>query len=211
MTLVKICGITNTQDALVAVSHGADMLGFVFYQKSARCMTVEKTHEIVAQLELDSQHIRPHLIGVFVDEQPAVVSQTLDTCGLDYAQLHGSEPPEMVTDLMNSGYGVIKAFRVKGAATLGEIACFGASAFLLDAFVPGQPGGTGHAFDWALAAEAAQYGPVVLAGGLTPGNVTEAIQVARPWAVDVSSGVEASPGKKDVAKMRRFIHAAKSV
>jgi phosphoribosylanthranilate isomerase len=171
----------------------------------------DKTREIVAQLDLDSQHAHPHLVGVFVDETLEVVSRTLDTCGLDYAQLHGSEPPEMVAELMNRGHGVIKAFRVKDAATLGEIAGYCASAHLLDTFVSGQPGGTGHIFDWAVATEAAEYGPVILAGGLTPANVAQAIQVARPWGVDVSSGVEASPGKKDIDKMRRFINAAKSV
>jgi len=211
MTLVKICGITNSQDAQAAAAHGADMLGFVFYPKSSRCVTRDKTRKIVAQLDLDSQRARPHLVGVFVDETLEVVSRTLDTCGLDYAQLHGSEPPEMVAELINRGHGVIKAFRVKDAATLGEIAGYHASAHLLDAFISGQPGGTGHVFDWAVAAEAAEYGPVILAGGLTPENIAQAIQVARPWGVDVSSGVEASPGKKDIDKMRCFINAAKSV
>jgi phosphoribosylanthranilate isomerase len=148
-------------------------------------------------------------VGVFVNERPEIVAQTLDFCGLDYAQLHGAETPETVSALMERGFGVIKAFRVRDEAVLAEIERYRATAYLLDTFVAGRSGGTGRTFDWNLAAQAVQYGPIVLAGGLTPDNVARAVRVARPWGVDVSSGVEARPGRKDPDKVHRFIATVK--
>jgi phosphoribosylanthranilate isomerase len=210
MTKVKICGITNLEDARIAVEGGADFLGFIFYPKSPRYVTPKQVREIVTQLRSQSPIPNPHLVGVFVDQRPEIIAQTLDFCGLDYAQLHGAEPPEAVTTLMERGLGVIKAFRVRDEAALVEIERYRATAYLLDAYVPGQPGGTGHTFDWTLAVQAKGYGPVILAGGLTPDNVAGAVHTIQPWGVDVSSGVEAAPGCKDPHKVRRFIAIAKS-
>jgi phosphoribosylanthranilate isomerase len=209
MTRVKICGITNPKDALAAAEAGADFLGFIFYPPSPRHVTPEQVREIVTQIRPQSPISHLHLVGVFVDQTPEIVAQTLDSCGLDYAQLHGTESPERVTILMDWGVSVIKAFRVRDGVSLAEIGRYRATAYLLDAHVPGQPGGTGHTFDWVLAVRARQYGPIILAGGLTPDNVTRAVHQVRPWAVDVASGVEATPGRKDHDKLRRFIAAAK--
>lgn len=210
MTRVKICGLTNPKDALVAAEAGADFLGFVFYPPSPRYVTPEQVREIVTQIRPQSPGSDLRLVGVFVDQKPEIVARILDFCGLDYAQLHGAEPPERVTTLMDWGVKVIKAFRVSDGASLAEMGCYQPTAYLLDACVPGQPGGTGHTFDWALAVRARQYGPVILAGGLTPDNVARAVHQVRPWAVDVASGVEARPGRKDHDKLRQFIAAAKS-
>jgi phosphoribosylanthranilate isomerase len=214
MTRVKICGITNLEDAQVAVQFGADLLGFVFYPPSPRYVTPEGVREIVPQIRpisnLQSSTSIPHFVGVFVDQGPEVVAHILDFCGLNYAQLHGAEPPETVTTLMERKLGVIKAFRVRDEASLAQIERYRATAYLLDTYVPGQPGGTGHHFDWTLAVRAVKYGPVILAGGLTPDNVAEAVRTIHPWGVDVSSGVEAEPGRKDHDRLRRFIAAAKS-
>jgi phosphoribosylanthranilate isomerase len=205
MTKVKICGITNVEDARVAVEAGADFLGFIFYPKSPRYVTPEKVREIVTQYLIPNIH----MAGVFVNQEAEAVAQTLEFCGLDYAQLHGVESPQAVSALVERGYGVIKALRVRDGSDLSELERYPATAYLLDTYVAGQPGGTGLVFDWKLAAQAVQYGPIMLAGGLTPGNVAQAIQTAQPWAVDVSSGVEAAPGRKDHDKVRRFVRAAK--
>ena len=219
MTKVKICGITNLQDAQVAIEAGADFLGFIFYPKSPRYVTPQQVREIVTQLRPQPPiplRSAPgtiasnlHLVGVFVDQSPEIVAQTLAFCGLDYAQLHGAESPATVKALMGRGFGVIKAFRVRDGATLVEIQRYRATAYLLDTYVSGQPGGTGHTFDWTLAARAKGYGPIILAGGLTPDNVAQAERAAQPWGVDVSSGVEATPGHKDHDQVRRFIATAK--
>jgi phosphoribosylanthranilate isomerase len=209
MTRVKICGITNVQDAQLAIEAGADLLGFIFYPKSPRYVTSEQVRKITSHIRSQSPISNILFVGVFVDERPANVIHTLDLCGLDLAQLHGAEPPEMVADLMAQGPGVIKAFRVRNGGTLNEMQRYQATAYLLDAYVPGQPGGTGHRFDWSLALRAKAHGPIILAGGLTPDNVTQAVRAVRPWAVDISSGVEATPGRKDASKVRRFVAAAK--
>jgi phosphoribosylanthranilate isomerase len=149
------------------------------------------------------------LTGVFVNQDAEIVAQTLEFCGLDYAQLHGAASPQDVSALVERGYGVIKAFRVRDGGDLSELGRYPATAYLLDTYVAGLVGGTGRSFDWKLAAQAAQYGPIMLAGGLTPDNVAQAIQTAQPWAVDVASGTEAAPGRKDHDKVRRFVQAAK--
>lgn len=211
MTLAKICGITNVMDAKLAAESGADFLGFVFYAPSPRSVEMAQVRTIVKELANPPNRRAPRLVGVFVDESHQNVSRTLDFCGLEYAQLHGSESPTMVKALKKEGFKVIKAFRVRDETFLNRLGHYVPDALLLDTFVPGRPGGTGHRFDWELAVRAKEYGRVVLAGGLTPDNVAEAIAAVQPWAVDVSSGVEEKPGKKDPDKTKRFLHAVKRI
>lgn len=207
MTRVKICGLTRMEDARVATEAGADFLGFVFYPPSPRYVDPETARRIIEALGHTSSLVR--FVGVFVDETLDAMGQIGRRCGLDFIQLHGSEPPEMAAALMTWGLGTIKAFRVRDGAPLDDIARYRVTAYLLDAYVPGQPGGTGIAFDWTLVAQAKAHGPVILAGGLNADNVAEAVRTTDPWGVDVSSGVEAEPGRKDADKMRRFIARAK--
>lgn len=201
MVRVKICGITNSDDALLAAELGADALGFIFYNKSPRYVTPGLARQIIRQL--------PPLVatvGVFVDEDAATVREVASLAGLDWIQLHGSESPEYCRSL---GRRVIKGFRVQGEEIFSRLQEYqgAVQAFLLDTYKPGTPGGTGETFDWELARRASRYGPVILAGGLTPENVAEAIRLARPAAVDVASGVEAAPGKKDPERLRAFFDA----
>ncbi len=199
---VKICGLTSPEDALFAAEAGADALGFVFYEGSPRHVFPETVREIVSALP-------PFIttVGVFVNAPPAEIREVLTLTGLDVVQLHGDEPPEESSLFPR----VIKAFRVRDVTVLEEIRRFRASAYLLDTYDPDVPGGTGKSFNWEIAREAARFGPVILAGGLTPGNVAEAVRTARPYAVDVSSGVEAEKGKKDPGKVRLFIERAKGI
>jgi phosphoribosylanthranilate isomerase len=197
---VKICGITNPEDALAAVHAGAHALGFVF-APSPRRVTPEQAAEIIAALP-------PFVltVGVFVDQDAAGV---LARCPLDVVQFHGEEPPDAMAEL--SGARRIKAFRVAAPEDLELMAEYQqvADAFLLDARVPGTAGGTGRTFPWHLAREARRFGrPIILAGGLTPENVQTAIEIGCPDAVDVSSHVETSPGRKDPDRVRRFVAAA---
>lgn len=201
---VKICGITNVEDAQAAVAAGADLLGFVFYEKSPR-------HVTVAQAAAIARTISPWVVrvGLFVDAPTELVGEATSACGLQLLQFHGEETSEYCRQF---GAMSMKAFRVKDAETIQRLPEFPTDAWLLDAFVPGQLGGTGHSFNWDLAVEAVKLGkPVFLAGGLTPENVAEAVRKVRPYGVDVSSGVESAPGKKDHAKVRAFIEAAKAV
>jgi phosphoribosylanthranilate isomerase len=197
---VKIDGITSREDALLAVEAGAHALGFVF-APSPRQVTPDQAAEISAALPPFV-----HTVGVFVDGD---VEAVLARCSLDAVQFHGDEPPEVLGRVR--GVRRIKAFRVAGSRDLEAIARYVdcADAFLLDARVPGIAGGTGQTFPWHLAREARRYGrPIILAGGLTPENVAVAIETGAPDAVDVSSGVEASPGRKDPDLVRRFVAAA---
>ena len=197
-TKVKICGITNLADAETAVAMGADMLGFVFYEKSPRYVTIPAVVDI-------TRNLPPHIlrVGLFVNAPEELVFQSMHNCGLNLLQFHGDEPPDYCTQF---GAMTIKAFRIKDETSLLELPKFSTDAYLLDAFVPGALGGTGHRFNWDLAVAAQKFGkPIFLAGGLTPENVAEAVVRVRPFAVDVSSGVEQAPGKKDPAKVRAFI------
>ena len=199
---VKICGITNAEDAQAAVAAGADLLGFVFYDGSPRHVTVEQAAAI-------ARIVPPFVVrvGLFVNAPEELVGEAMSACGLQLLQFHGDETPEYCRQF---GAMSMKAFRVKDAETIRTLPDFPTDAWLLDAFVPGQRGGTGHSFNWDLAIEAVKLGkPVFLAGGLTPENVAEAVRKVRPYGVDVSSGVESAPGKKDHAKVRAFIQAAK--
>lgn len=198
---IKICGITNLEDALLAAELGAWALGFIFHPASPRRVAPETARAIIGKLP-------PFVlsVGVVADEEAAVVRELAARVGLDWLQLHGRESPEYCRTL---GRRVLKAFHIHGPEALPPLADYrgAAQAFLLDAYKPGGAGGTGETFDWRLARQAQEFGPVVLAGGLTPANVARAIEVARPQAVDVASGVEAAPGRKDPEKLRAFFRA----
>jgi len=202
---VKICGITNAEDARAAAAAGADALGFIFFRGSPRFIEPEAAGRIIATL--------PPLmvkVGVFVDESAEGIAEAARRAGLDAVQLHGSEGPEFCAGLASLGKPVIKARRVKDRGSLAGLERYGVSALLLDSYVAGQLGGTGERFNWDLAVEAKVGGkPVILAGGLTAENVAEAVARAAPYGVDVSSGVEAAPGRKDHGKVREFIARAK--
>jgi phosphoribosylanthranilate isomerase len=201
MVRVKICGITNIEDALQAVAAGADALGFVFHPPSPRCVTVERAGAIIQELPPFIQ-----TVGLFVNADLVLVNDTADRCGLDLIQLHGDEPPDYCDGVRRR---VLKAFRVRDETSLEPVRGYQVAGFLLDAWSPEQYGGTGRTFNWEVAAEVQRYGPLVLAGGLTPENVRQAVELVQPFAVDVSSGVEAAPGKKDPEKVREFIAQAK--
>ena len=200
--IVKICGITNPEDALAAAEFGADANGFVFHQPSPRAVSLQTAAAI-------SRILPPHIVkvGVFVNAPETEVVRAIAGCSLNLLQFHGDEEPEYC---LQFGVMSMKAFRIHNAASLQELGNYPTDAWLLDSYVRDKHGGTGETFNWALAREAAAFGkPIFLAGGLTPANVSEAIQVAGPYAVDVSSGVEAKAGKKDLDKVRAFIKAAK--
>ena len=200
---VKICGITRLYDLLHACDAGADALGFVFYEKSPRHVTIEVATELVRELPPFVQGV-----GLFVNAEPAFVEAVLQDVPLDLLQFHGDETP---SDCARYGRPYIKAVRVNPDTDLLKCAADfdTARGLLLDAFVPGVPGGTGERFDWGLI-PAHLPKPMVLSGGLTPDNVVEAVQRVRPWAVDVSSGVEAAKGIKDAQKVAQFIARAKA-
>jgi phosphoribosylanthranilate isomerase len=200
---IKICGITREQDALYAAALGVDAVGFVL-ARSPRRVTPGRIQEITALLP-------PFVstVGVFVDTDADDVREIVRTCRLDWVQLHGDEPPEYCADL---GLNVLKAIRVRDAASIEAMAAYRdhVKGFVLDTYVEGQKGGTGQTFDWALARQARAFGPVILAGGLTAQTVTEAINMAEPYGVDVSSGVESAPGIKDHDRMRLFVEAVRN-
>lgn len=263
MTRIKICGITNLEDAQVAVEAGADLLGFIFYEPSPRYVAPERVRDIVSSvrgqgsgvkdqelgvrkqelgvrkqglgirgeelgeggdplgnlkskiLNPKSQIQNPKFVGVFVNSPLETVAHILDFCQLDGVQLHGEEPPEFVNRFEGRAF---KALRPQSQAEAEEAIrryrpCHASAALpclLVDAYHPKLYGGTGRVTDWSMAASIARRYPVMLAGSLTPANVTEAIQAVRPWGVDVSSGVEAEKGRKDHQKVRAFIEAVRS-
>ena len=202
MVKIKICGITNLEDALLAVDAGADALGFVFFKESPRHIFPEQAAAIIRQLPPFVQ-----TIGLFVNEALDTVNGTADLCGLDIIQLHGDESPEFCAGVKRR---VIKALRVKDITCLDSMKDYRPAAFLLDTWSPNAHGGTGRSFNWEIAASAAKSNRIVLAGGLTPANVADAVRQVRPYGVDVSSGVESAPGKKDAALVRNFIQAART-
>jgi phosphoribosylanthranilate isomerase len=203
MVKVKICGITSLEDAMNAVESGADALGFVFYEKSSRAINPLSAADIISKLPPFIQ-----TVGLFVNEEVEKINWTADYCGLDLVQLHGDETPE---DCLEVNRRVIKAFRVQNIVSIEPLKKYQVSGYLLDAWSPDAYGGTGKTFNWEMAAAAGQYGRIVLAGGLTSDNVAEAILAVRPYAVDVSSGVESVPGKKDREKVREFIRRVKGL
>ncbi|MCD5401734.1 phosphoribosylanthranilate isomerase [candidate division NPL-UPA2 bacterium] len=202
MTRVKICGLTNLEDALAAAELGADALGFVFAE-SPRRISLERAAEIVRSLP-------PFLtcVGLFVDELPEMVREAIKECRLNALQFHGTESPDYCRQFMIK---TIKAFRLRNENSLETIPHYRVDAYLLDTYVEGIPGGTGESFNWDLALRARELGrPIILAGGLKPDNVAEAIGRVKPYGVDVSTGVEAEPGKKDYKKMKEFIKIVRS-
>ena len=209
MTIVKICGITSLADALAAVDAGADMLGFNFYPPSPRSITPEACSSITAVLNRDFPSVT--LVGVFVNMPVQRVWAILQECSLKFAQLHGDETPEMLAALPGIAY---KAFRgipeteILDGYILQKVA--NQPAFLVDAAVKGLYGGSGVTADWFAAAMLSQKYSILLAGGLQPGNVAEAVEQVKPWGVDTASGVESSPGRKDEGKIRDFVQAVRA-
>ena len=194
-TKVKICGITSVADGLAAAEAGADMIGLMFYEKSPRHISLAQAVEI-------SRALPPFVlrVGVFVNPEEGFVAQAIAACGLNLLQFHGDEPSEFCTQF---GAMSVKALRVQNADSLAALENYATDAFLLDAYSKSGLGGTGEKFNWDLAIEAQKFGkPIFLAGGLTPENVAGAVKQVKPFAVDVSSGVESAPGKKDAAKVR---------
>ncbi|HEY6168584.1 MAG TPA: phosphoribosylanthranilate isomerase [Verrucomicrobiae bacterium] len=201
---VKICGITSEADARVAVDAGADAVGFMFHQGSPRFVTPELVEQVIAALPA-----RVAKVGVFVNVPPDMVRAVAARCGLDTLQFHGDESPGYCGQF--APLTVWKAIAVKDRESLSRLPPYEIDAWLLDAHVPGQRGGTGAMFNWDLAVDAKSLGrPILLAGGLTPANVADAVRHVQPWGVDVSSGVESAPGRKDHAKLRAFIQAARA-
>lgn len=200
-TRIKICGMTEPVRAREAVDAGVDALGFIFAPASPRRIEPEVAREIIASLPpfVDA-------VGVFVDEEPGVIREIAQFCGLTVLQLHGAEEPELCRSLP---LPVIKAIRVGEQSRAADLVAYRGSvrAFLLDTFQPGQAGGTGLVFDWHLVARLAPPAPVILAGGLSPDNVGAAIRQVRPFAVDFNSGLESSPGRKDSRLLRRAVAA----
>jgi phosphoribosylanthranilate isomerase len=202
-TRVKICGVTNVADAQAAAEAGADMIGLNFYEQSPRQISLATAVEI-------SRALPPLVlrVGVFVNPAEALVMRVISECGLSLLQFHGDETSEFCTQF---GLMSLKAFRIRDAESLNQLADYQTNAFLLDAHSRSGLGGTGEKFNWELAVEAQNFGkPIFLAGGLTPENVGDAVKRVRPFAVDVSSGVESAPGKKDPAKVSAFIQAVRN-
>ncbi len=201
MVIVKICGIKTLKDALAAIDAEADYLGFNFHPGSVRYVEKEICAEITAVLKKTHPYIK--LVGVFVNSPVEAVKDILDTCLLDLAQLHGDETPEMFAQLAPN---VFRAFRGI-PVDIGGYERNEAPAMLMDAAVKGVYGGSGITADWSAAAVVAAKYPLLLAGGLTPENVADAIRQVRPWGVDVASGVESAPGVKDAHRMSAFVRA----
>jgi phosphoribosylanthranilate isomerase len=200
---VKICGVTSLEDAQLAASLGAWAIGVVFHPESPRRCERDDAAAIATALKR-----RAEVVGVFVNAPLDEVVASAEAVGLTMLQLHGSEGPSYCAEASRrSGLPVIKAARVRNAASIRALSAFHTDFHLLDAHVPGKAGGTGESFDWSLAAEHAATPPFLLSGGLRPDNVREAIDVAAPFAVDVASGVEAEPGRKDPEKLASFFAA----
>ena len=202
MVKIKICGITNLDDALFAHSLGVEALGFVFATSKRRITAVDAS-KIIDKLP---QSILK--VGVFVNEEEKRIREILEFCYLDVLQFHGEEPPSYINRFREK---TIKSFRIKDELSLKSIPEYKADAYLLDTYSPLAHGGTGKTFNWNVAIEAKKFGPIILSGGLNPNNVQEAIEKVRPCAVDVSSGVESSPGKKDKKKLEEFVKRVRGI
>lgn len=200
---VKICGITNLDDALHAIRSGTDAVGFVFHEESPRFISHYHAAEIIRKLP---DHISK--IGVFVNAERKFIHEVVKRINLSAVQLYGNEGPD---DLVSYETSVIKAVRVGEGFDVETLRNYIVDAFLLDTHQKGQYGGTGKTFDWNNAVRAKEYGRVILSGGLSPENIEAAVRFVQPYGVDVSSGVEASPGKKDPVKVKEFIARAKSI
>ena len=201
MIKIKICGITNFDDAMAASDSGVDALGFNFYKKSPRYIEPAKAAEIIAQLP---PFVMP--VAVFVNEREDKIRDILFTTGIKVLQFHGDEKPEFCGRFAARA---IKAFQVKDKESLKHMVHYHVSALLLDSYQEGVRGGTGTSFDWHLAVVAKTFGRIILAGGLNPENVSEAVKLVQPYAVDVAGGVEKEKGIKDHARMKKFITEAR--
>ncbi len=206
-TRIKICGTTEVVAARLAVEAGADALGFIFVRQSPRYVSPERVREIVATLPpfVDA-------VGVFVDESPEVVEEMADYCALTMVQLHGSETPQYCAKMSRR---VLKSFRLGAAMPEPADVLYAPYAgvvqgFLLDTYDKKRAGGTGQPFDWSLVERCRPPGPVILAGGISPGNVGQAIERLNPFAVDVNSGVETAPGKKSGEAILRLVAAVRA-
>ena len=195
---IKICGITNMEDASFVATCGADAIGFIFYQKSPRYVAPEKVKKIIDTIPTEITKI-----GVFVNHDVAEVKQTIDYCALDLVQFHGDEPPAYCGQFPRSH--VIKTFAPRTEDDLSKIREYQVKAILVDAHDPVRYGGTGRQADWRLAAKVKATHPLILAGGLSMANIKEAAEQSSPHAVDISSGVEIEPGKKDHQKVKAII------
>ncbi len=215
---VKICGLTRFEDAAAAVEAGADLLGFVFYEASPRFVEAEQVREIIEALHrrypVDAEKPRYRTVGVFVNRPAAYIAAIMTLTGLDWAQLSGDEPVAVLEQLKKRAY---KAIRPRTYEEADAEASFYAALsprfgprLLIDAYRPGEYGGTGQRADWELAAKMARLRSILLAGGLTPDNVADAVRTVHPWGVDVSSGVEQAPGIKDHDAIRAFVSRAKT-
>jgi len=198
---VKICGVTRIEDAIAAAEAGADMIGLNFWPGTRRCVPIGRACEIAGAVRG-----RVEIVALFVDAPRDEVIETAARLGTQTVQLHGSETAAFAGGL--EGLRVIKAFHIGSEDDLAQLAGFPAYACLLDARVEGMRGGTGRTIDWELARKAAEAGRVLLAGGLTPDNIAEAVRAVRPWGVDTASGVETAPGEKDAEKVRLFVERA---
>lgn len=203
MVKVKICGITSLEDALAAVEAGADALGFVFYPESPRFIDPGEARAIIARLPVFITSV-----GVFVDESEDLIRRIIREGGIQVLQFHGSESPILCTRFREKA---IKAIRIKDAESIREMQMYDVDTFLLDTMVDGTKGGTGRTFNWKYAEMAKEHGRIILSGGLNPSNVEEAVRRVNPYGVDVSSGVEQSPGVKDHHKIREFVREAKKL
>lgn len=196
---IKVCGITTISDALLSIQWGADAIGFIFYEKSPRFVSMDTVKEIISSLP-------PFIncVGVFVNESTDLVNRISDSCSLDYVQLHGDETPDYCKKIKRK---VIKAARLKNSQSLKGLDAYKVDGFLLDSYSDKSRGGTGEICDWSLARHAKRFGNIILAGGLNSKNVVNAILKVRPYGIDVCSGVEKSPGKKDPIKVKAFFTA----
>jgi len=207
MVRVKICGLTNLDDARMAWRAGADLLGFIFVPASPRCISPAQASAIINALR--EEGCQALCVGVFADAPASEVEKIAEQCRLDLVQLHGAEPPAYARALPRP---VIRAHRVRGAVPWKELLSFDAWAYLLDSYHPQQAGGTGQHWAWdEMDLSAVPPVRLIIAGGLTPDTVAEAVRRLHPWGVDVSSGVESRPGQKDPVRVRDFILRAKAV
>jgi phosphoribosylanthranilate isomerase len=206
MTKIKICGIRTLSDALSAIEAGADMLGFNFYPKSVRFVHMQACAQITSALQHDYPSVL--LVGVFVNAPASEIERILEFCRLDLAQLSGDESPELWAALENKAFKSFHGVPDRGAESYARSS---APAFMVDGSKSGSFGGTGVATDWSAAARLARLYPLLLAGGLKPDNVAEAVAQVKPWGVDVASGVEIRPGEKDADRIKAFVEAVRSV
>ncbi|MGA2330936.1 MAG: phosphoribosylanthranilate isomerase [Syntrophales bacterium] len=200
---IKICGITNMEDAVMAFAYGADALGFIFYEKSPRYVSPETVMRVIRNLPDDISKV-----GVFVNHDIHAVREIYDFCGLDLIQLHGDESPAYCREFPQSI--LIKAISPRSVEDLGIVKQYGVKAIMIDARESGLYGGTGNKSNWELAAKLKEMHPLVLSGGLNPGNILSAIRTVSPHAVDVNSGVELSPGEKDPKKVQSIIETVRT-